>query len=122
MATGIGNMLGVNYLPDGQVRFVFDQRSQSPILGPPLKIQPGQVYVVDVVLDRAHGRVTCKLDEQMALEVAVPPDTFTSNQISFGANPLRDTMIGPLFSGTLTRMTASSPQSIVSHGQLVQQP
>ncbi len=109
-AAGVGDMLGVEYLGDSRVRFVFDHWGSTLLRSEPVRIDAGaqELTVKLPWLAGADGQAEQRGELSVSIEGTVVWSQTTMGfladpeEIAIGTNPIGGSNVGAAFSGELT--------------------
>lgn len=112
--TGAGELLGLEHLAGGEIRFVLDSWGQPMRASRPLRVEHGKPREIDVTLGAlatvddatalrgAHaGPLRVKLDGAVVWEERSDYHVAEHAEVYVGRNPLGGTSCGPAFSGEI---------------------
>ena len=98
-------MLGVQYLSDGRIRFLFDHWGAPICVSEPLLVHRAETQLLEPTFDALSGRMTVKLNGRTAMACATGVFPAELQKPILGKNTIRFTTVGPSFSGSLYAMT-----------------
>ncbi len=108
-ATGIGDGIFIEPLPDGRVRFGFDHWGSQPLVSAPTKLEPLQAYTVTIsfgtklsALETVRAQLQLQLDGATLIDASV--DVFPCNASTtwLGENRPGLSTSGPRFQGEIS--------------------
>lgn len=112
--TGAGDMLLVEYQPDGRVRFAHDHWGSPLRLSPPVTVRTDRAHEIEVSLGSLRvvpdatqvgamplGRVRVAIDGAVVWDESAHVYPAEAGEVHVGRNPIGGTSAGPLFSGEI---------------------
>jgi len=108
--TGAGDLIVVQELAEGQVRFGADHWGVGCVWGEPLSIIPGDVYHIRVEMGSLWGSSATRaqkqtvrvfLDKRLVLESLQPSYPASQENVHIGLNSIGGSSCGPEFRGKI---------------------
>jgi hypothetical protein len=97
---GHSDMLGLQYLPDGSIRLLFDHWGAPLCISEPF-IPDAATQLIDLAFDPRSGRTSIKVNGRTAMNCATGVFAQGLNKAILGKNTIGFTTVGPAFSGSI---------------------
>ncbi|MDQ6833136.1 MAG: hypothetical protein M3008_07040, partial [Chloroflexota bacterium] len=97
-----GDFVYVRYLPGDKIVIASDHWGSKPTESEPITVLSGQIYHIDVVLDRLNSVVVINVDGNRVLRLATPVYQAKFSEITFGENLIGGTVTSGRFSGNVS--------------------
>jgi hypothetical protein len=113
---GAGDLLSLQILEDGRVRFTHDSWGGENFTSPPFTVGPGATHRVTVEMGSLYPaddaripaalrrRLAVWLDDQPVMDVERPFNSAKSDSVEFGFNAIGGSGVSGMFTGTLLRI------------------
>ncbi len=113
--TGSGDLLSIQVLDDGRVRFVHDCWGSPDYTSNPVAIASLAEHVIDVEMGSLYpadapgiaaelrGRLAVWIDQKLVMDVERPFNPATPDSVEFGFNAIQASSAVGMFTGTLTK-------------------